>query len=60
MSGKKLKPRRAIVKISRVVIEKATVTLGREGSVEEIDDAEEIDTDNVEVLKIYSVLSVHP
>jgi hypothetical protein len=55
------KPRRAKVKLTRIVTEIAIVLLDRDGAVEEIEDIhDELDYDEVEVHSVLSVLSVHP
>lgn len=57
----KAKPRTVIAKISRTVIEKATVVLDRDGFIEEVDEVHEvIDFDNAEIMNIDVILSVHP
>ena len=56
-----MKPKRAKVKLVRTVTEIATVTLDRDGFVEEIEDIhDEIEDDNIEIINIISVLSIHP
>ncbi len=55
-----VKPRKAKVKLTRIVTEIATVILDRDGNVEEIDDiCEELDYEVTEVHSIQSILSVH-
>lgn len=55
------KPRRAKVKLTRMVTEIATVMLDRDGFVEEVDVLhEELEWDDATVHLILSVLSVHP
>ncbi len=54
------KPRRVKAKITRTVTEIAIVLLDRKGMVEEIEDVHEtIDYDDVELVDIRTVLSVH-
>lgn len=54
------KPRRAKVKLTRTVTEIALVLLDRDGNVEEYEETfDELDMDNIEVLSIQSVISVH-
>ncbi len=54
------KPRRAKVKLTRTVTEIALVLLDRDGNVEEYEETfYELDMDNIEVLSIQSVISVH-
>lgn len=56
-----IKPRRAKVKLTRVVTEIAIVTLDRDGNIEEIEDIhEELDWCDADCLDIRSILSVHP
>ncbi len=54
------KPRRAKVKLTRTVTEIALVLLDRDGNVEEYEETfDELDMDDIEVLSIQSVISVH-
>ena len=53
-------PRRVKAKISRTVVEVATVLLDRDGNVEEVEDVhDELDYDEIELYDIRTVLSVH-
>lgn len=55
------KPRVVKAKITRTVTEIATVTLDRDGNIEEINDIhEELEWDNGDLLDIRTVLSEHP
>ena len=55
------KPRVVKAKITRTVTEIATVTLDRDGNIEEIQDIhEETEWDDGEVLDIRTVLTTHP
>lgn len=54
------KPRKAKVKLTRIVTEIAVVLLDREGNVEDVLDIyDELDSEVTEVHSIHSVLSVH-
>ncbi len=56
-----VKPRRVKAKIIRRVVEIAIVTLNSNGEIEEFEDThEELDCDDIELLEIRTVLSVHP
>lgn len=55
------KPRRVKALITRTVTEIATVILARDGSVDEfVETHEERDMDDVRVVEIRDVLTVHP
>lgn len=55
------KPRRVKAKITRAVTEIAIVLLDNNGLVEEIEEIlEEIYYDDIELINIQSILSVHP
>ena len=54
------KPRKAKVKLSRIVTEVAIVTLDKDGCIEEVDDVhEELDSEDEEILSVIEVVSVH-
>ena len=55
-----IKPRRVKAKITRTVTEIAIVLLDRNGEIEEIDEVhEELDCDDMELIEMHSILSVH-
>lgn len=55
-----IKPRKAKVKLSRVVTEIAIVLLDKDGFIEEIEDIhEECSSENEEILSVIETLSVH-
>ncbi len=55
------KPRRVRAKITRQVTEIATILLDKDGNVEEYGDLiEELDYEDVDIISIHSILSVHP
>jgi len=57
----KTRPRRVKARISRNVVEVATVLLDRNGNVEEVEEVhEEIDCDDIELHDVRTILSVHP
>ena len=55
------KPRRVKAKITRTVTEIAIVLLDRDGNIEEFEEThDELDCEDLELIDIRAVLSVHP
>ena len=55
-----VKPRRVLAKISRTVTELAIVLLDKHGNIDEFEGThEEIECDDMELIDIRSILSVH-